>query len=528
MADPLKLLREFALDKKPIKEKDDFIIFGDIAFPKDVKTNFRIYGKTNEYYTLESLYCFFQKRDLVHTAYVKEAAGKQLQPVTRPDRKELIEYLTVRNAKQPTSIDVTAPIPQHVLIARQTGHNLGQGTTGDLDASGGDLANKPRLEITEDERRKQKEHMEKILNMDGGIRNAGKEAGNIRDLSDTLTANKIAALKSKVITRKRTLIKSTEDAFPGGSPTHPGAGTFGGIPLGDMDALDRDLRQRERSWRTRTSCMETTVKNFAKNVFPILQSLKAREENPNLAPTPAAKKEDPIPKRPAQQPGYSRYDQEKFRKEETEGFEINTMGTYHGITLKSITEGAKPNPHVKTPAAAQEEPARPHKRVSRTPIIVIPAGNTSLITMYNARDLLQDHKYVSVEEKKAQGVRRDNEVLIHRVGVNSNGATVPFRVVENPMKLTHEEWDRVVAVFVQGPAWQFKGWPYNSPVDIFSKVAAFHMKWDETKLDSNVAKWSVNVLTLSRTKRHLDRANLLRFWEVLNKHMTKHKPHLRF
>ncbi len=30
--------------------------------------------------------------------------------------------------------------------------------------------------------------------------------------------------------------------------------------------------------------------------------------------------------------------------------------------------------------------------VSRTPIIVIPAANTSLITMYNARDLLQDHR----------------------------------------------------------------------------------------------------------------------------------------
>ena len=30
--------------------------------------------------------------------------------------------------------------------------------------------------------------------------------------------------------------------------------------------------------------------------------------------------------------------------------------------------------------------------------------------------------------------------------------------------------DRVVAVFVQGPAWQFKGWPWNgSPVEIFSR-----------------------------------------------------------
>ncbi len=33
--------------------------------------------------------------------------------------------------------------------------------------------------------------------------------------------------------------------------------------------------------------------------------------------------------------------------------------------------------------------------------------------------------------------------------------------------------DRVVAVFVQGPAWQFKGWPWvaagGSPVDIFAR-----------------------------------------------------------
>ena len=33
--------------------------------------------------------------------------------------------------------------------------------------------------------------------------------------------------------------------------------------------------------------------------------------------------------------------------------------------------------------------------------------------------------------------------------------------------------ERVVAVFVQGPTWQFKGWPWlqsdNSPVNIFAK-----------------------------------------------------------
>ena len=42
------------------------------------------------------------------------------------------------------------------------------------------------------------------------------------------------------------------------------------------------------------------------------------------------------------------------------------------------------------------------------------------------------------------------------------------RVIDSPQKLAPADWDRVVAVFVMGPTWQFKGWPWNgNPVDIF-------------------------------------------------------------
>lgn len=43
------------------------------------------------------------------------------------------------------------------------------------------------------------------------------------------------------------------------------------------------------------------------------------------------------------------------------------------------------------------------------------------------------------------------------------------------------------------------------------------------KLDNNVAKWSVEIIELSRSKRHLDRANLLKFWSLLDQHICKHK-----
>ena len=50
----------------------------------------------------------------------------------------------------------------------------------------------------------------------------------------------------------------------------------------------------------------------------------------------------------------------------------------------------------------------------------------------------------------------------------------------------------------------------------------------EETLEKNVVNWAVSVIELSRTKRHLDRAALSMFWERLDKHIVKNKPHLRW
>lgn len=65
-------------------------------------------------------------------------------------------------------------------------------------------------------------------------------------------------------------------------------------------------------------------------------------------------------------------------------------------------------------------------------------------------------------------------------------------------------------------------------ITINISVCAFHLRFDEMKLDANVARWAVTVLNLSRTKRHLDRAILMTFWEKLDKHIMKFKPDLRY
>ena len=76
---------------------------------------------------------------------------------------------------------------------------------------------------------------------------------------------------------------------------------------------------------------------------------------------------------------------------------------------------------------------------------------------------------------------------------------------------------RVVAVFVAGPSWQFKGWPWivkgGSPADIFTKsmflgimianivtsilVKGFHLKFTGSKLERTIQTWDVQVLEVS-------------------------------
>ena len=47
-------------------------------------------------------------------------------------------------------------------------------------------------------------------------------------------------------------------------------------------------------------------------------------------------------------------------------------------------------------------------------------------------------RFVSTEEKKGQGVKRDNEVLIQRRKTGAN--TVPYRIIDNALKLTQDDW----------------------------------------------------------------------------------------
>jgi len=528
MADPLSLLRQFSMQRKTIVERDNHIIFGEFSWPKTVKTNYVQWGTgkdgtTKDYYTLECLLYLLKNITLQHPVYVRQAVGEEIPIVRRPDRKDLLAYLKGESTTA-GSIDKSAPLEMPTQVKRGAEDIV-------------ESAPKRLRDESASQKIKDQLAMKYGANQEAGA--AGP--GEIKALSDQLNIDKIAEIKKKILSNRRTRIKMDGEE-----------GDRGGVNF-DMESDNhrtKEILSRERQWRTRTTILQSSGKEFCKNVFAILNSVKAREEGryAKPAPPPGAPGTRPgMPSAPRQPlPGYNRYGQELLTRgqAETEGFKIDTTGTYAGKTLKSVMDagsgkaqargggGAPVMPPPSTvprpnPALQQQGQQKGGKRVSRTPIIIIPAAPKSLITMFNAKEILQDLKFVSTEEKRAAGAKRENDVLIQRR--KEGGLTVPYRVLDNPGRLNNAEWDRVVAVFVMGQAWQFKGWPNEGkPVDILSRIAGFHLKQQEENLDKNIGNWAVSIIELSRTKRHLDRAALLTFWERLDKHIIKNKPHLRW
>uniref|UniRef100_A0A2K5DXU5 Parafibromin n=1 Tax=Aotus nancymaae TaxID=37293 RepID=A0A2K5DXU5_AOTNA len=451
MADVLSVLRQYNIQKKEIVVKGDEVIFGEFSWPKNVKTNYVVWGtgkegQPREYYTLDSILFLLNNVHLSHPVYVRRAAHFTCNNVQYVCSNVNLHMNLFISSATSASIDRSAPLEiglqRSTQVKRAADEVLAE-------------AKKPRIEDEECVRLDKERLAARLEGHKEGI----VQTEQIRSLSEAMSVEKIAAIKAKIMAKKRSTIKTDLDD----DITALKQRSF-------VDAevdVTRDIVSRERVWRTRTTILQSTGKEGA----------SARKTQ-----TPAAQ---PVP-RPVSQ--------------------------------------ARPPPN--------------QKKGSRTPIIIIPAATTSLITMLNAKDLLQDLKFVPSDEKKKQGCQRENETLIQRrkdqiqPGGTAISVTVPYRVVDQPLKLMPQDWDRVVAVFVQGPAWQFKGWPWllpdGSPVDIFAKIKAFHLKYDEVRLDPNVQKWDVTVLELSYHKRHLDRPVFLRFWETLDRYMVKHKSHLRF
>lgn len=275
-------------------------------------------------------------------------------------------------------------------------------------------------------------------------------------LSDAMSIEKINALKAKRLAKKRSTIIDAENEFDKETNQTSVAGSN---ILFKYDAgFTKEIQSKERVWRDRSTILQSSGKNFNKSIFPILQSIKNREEgikkpvnqnntnNSFSLVTPLQRQQQSMSMSMtnssslSQQQQYNRYDQERFnRSDPAIGFKIDTTGSYHGLQLKNVTEGsAVPKSMSGTPlhsSSNQNSGQKPQKRVSRTPIIIIPATPTSLITMNNSKHILQDLKFV---DNRQAGDRKEVDVLIQRKKPDNSIAM--YRIIDNPLRLQDQDW----------------------------------------------------------------------------------------
>jgi parafibromin len=131
------------------------------------------------------------------------------------------------------------------------------------------------------------------------------------------------------------------------------------------------------------------------------------------------------------------------------------------------------------------------RKSNAPPIIIVPNSLTTPISILNVLKFLKDGEYVSAEELKKQGVRREGQHTFQRVEDDKNST---FVIVDSVAKFRESDWDRVVAVIALGQPWQFKDWKWSNPVDLFNNVCGVHIAWDDRAVDSNIQSWNCKVL----------------------------------
>lgn len=185
------------------------------------------------------------------------------------------------------------------------------------------------------------------------------------------------------------------------------------------------------------------------------------------------------------------------------------------------------------------------KQRAQDPIVVLSSSPTSLLNMFNIKQFLEEGIFVPPEEarQKARGVADLVVSIISRGGGTAGqpGAGVGIGrrilVVDSAEAVTRlggssasapgaDPWNRVIAVFTTGQAWQFKTYKWSDPRELFKNVMGAYARWHNEPANPNVKDWNVLELVVDRSKRHTDKQVVSLFWRQLESWTQRRKPHL--
>lgn len=157
-----------------------------------------------------------------------------------------------------------------------------------------------------------------------------------------------------------------------------------------------------------------------------------------------------------------------------------------------------PNGAALTNNPALRPPVKSSSGRRAEPIILLSPSASSLIRMPNVKSFLQDGQYQAPETASSTA---PNILHLTRL-LPSIDSQKPMRfiLVDSPDQFRPDYWNRVVAVFTTGQAWQFKNYKWQAPADLFSHVLGVYVGWQGEMVPDTVKGWGRGVLSVGLDK----------------------------
>lgn len=181
------------------------------------------------------------------------------------------------------------------------------------------------------------------------------------------------------------------------------------------------------------------------------------------------------------------------------------------------------NSIIKNPSLALNQ--KPQRRPD--PIILLSPSASSLLRMSNVKAFLEGGRYTPADHNSTASM-----LQVQRKMKDIDPAhAMRFIVVEGPEQFKPEYWNRVVAVFTTGQAWQFKNYRWSNPSDLFKHVMGVYLGWrGEQPPDAvrsfghrvvacSVEKWRDPGVPGAEASRWRDREVVEQIWKAIEANM---------
>lgn len=115
--------------------------------------------------------------------------------------------------------------------------------------------------------------------------------------------------------------------------------------------------------------------------------------------------------------------------------------------------------------------------------------------MSNIKSFLDSGLYVPAAHPTLSSQASTN--LLHITRVLPSISPKPFRfiIVDSPDNFKPEYWSRVVAVFTTGQTWQFRGYKWREPQELFGHVLGVYIGEKGLPVPNEVKGWGSSVRT---------------------------------